>query len=135
MNTSDRIDSNGPTLAVVAGAQLLSTLPRDLRVHGVSGQVVETFERPPYAAMLFGDPSEAIRSADVVDVTGCYFQQSDRRDFGGTLLQPLLADIVHNFHPDENVAHAREFDRLFEAERAQIAGGSLISNFSLLVYR
>jgi len=121
--------------AVAAGSRLLSELPPSLRVHGQTGKVVETFAPPAYREMLFGDPSEAIRSADLVDIAGCYFDLIERRDFGGTLLQPLLADIIHNFRPAEDAEHAAALERLFEEERSLLADHTLASNFALLVYR
>jgi 2-polyprenyl-3-methyl-5-hydroxy-6-metoxy-1,4-benzoquinol methylase len=120
--------------ALRAGTAMLESMPPELRVHGVTGAVVERLERPPYAAMLFGDPSEALRSADIVDVVGCYFELVERKDFGGTVLQPILADIVHNFDP-ENPGHSAILDGLFETERDLLRAGTLPSNFALMIYR
>lgn len=120
--------------AVKAGAEALQRLPEELRVHGVSGEVVEAMWQPSYKAMLVGDASEAIRSAEMIAITECYFSLEMRRDFGGTILQPMLADIVHNFRADVP-EHMRELDRLFDTERGLIADGTLDSNFALMLYR
>jgi SAM-dependent methyltransferase len=117
-----------------AGTEALRRLPEDLRVNSVSGEVVTAMWQPSYKDMLVGDVSEAIRSADMLDITECYFSLEMRRDFGGTILQPILADIAHNFRVDVP-AHLRELDRLFNTERALLADGTLASNFALLLYR
>jgi ubiquinone/menaquinone biosynthesis C-methylase UbiE len=46
--------------------RLLRTLPARYRVHGVDGHLVEELSKPPIMDMLKGDPSEAIRSADIM---------------------------------------------------------------------
>lgn len=117
-----------------AGTEALQRLPEALRVHSVTGEVVTTMWQPSYKHMLVGDVSEAIRSADMLAITECYFNLEMRRDFGGTILQPILADIAHNFRVDVP-AHMRELDRLFETERSLLADGTLESNFALLVYQ
>jgi len=117
-----------------AGTEALLRLPEALRVNSANGEVVTAMWQPSYKAMLVGDPSEAVRSADMLDITECYFSLDMRRDFGGTLLQPILANITHNFNTDVP-AHMRELDRLFDTERALLADGTLESNFALLVYR
>lgn len=43
------------------------------------------------------DPSEAIRSSDIVPLIHRYFKVIEERDMGGTILQMLLANIVDNF--------------------------------------
>lgn len=117
------------------GERLLRSLPPKLRVHGISNEIVESLWSPTYRDMLVGDPSEAIRSAEMIDILDCYFERIERRDFGGTILQPLLVDIVHNFEFERDASHRSELDRLFAAERELLRSGRITSNFSFLAYR
>ena len=119
----------------IEGERLLRSLPADLRVHGISKEIVNSLWSPTYRDMLFGDPSEAIRSAEMIDIVSSHFELIERRDFGGTLLQPLLVDIIHNFDFENNLAHRLELDRLFAEERALLQSGRIESNFAFLAYR
>jgi SAM-dependent methyltransferase len=52
------------------------------------------------------DPSEAIRSADILACLTEDFDIIEKKDLGGTLNRGLLQDIIHNFHsgPEERLA-------------------------------
>jgi O-antigen biosynthesis protein len=121
--------------AVREGQRLLDTIDERYRRHGVSGEVVRAFSPPSYAAMVQGDPSEAIRSSAIVPLLETYFDVVERRPYGGTLLQWLLADIVHNFEPELRQEDAAELDRLFDEERRLLREGVLENNFSLMLVR
>jgi len=58
--------------------------------------------RPTLAEMEAADPSEAARSEDILEMLEAHFDILARRDFGGTLLQMLLQDIVQNFDPNKD---------------------------------
>jgi hypothetical protein len=47
------------------------------------------------------DPSESIRSDEIPALLESRFDELYRADFGGTLLQFLLADIAANFKEDD----------------------------------
>jgi SAM-dependent methyltransferase len=117
------------------GNRILRNLPERLRVHGVTGEVQKTFWRPSLRAMIDGDPSEAIRSADILPLLGAYFEVVETRNYGGTILQPLLADLIHNFHPEESVEDAEILRSLFAEEQRLIIEGIIPSNFVLLVVK
>jgi hypothetical protein len=121
--------------ALEYGDKLLAAIPERLRVHGVSGQIVTTMWRPELGAMIAGDPSEAIRSSEIVPILESHFQVIERHDFGGTLLHPLLADIAHNFHPFECKEDEEVLRFLFAEEQRLIREGSLSSNFTVMVLR
>ncbi len=62
-----------------------------------------------------------------------HFEIIDRKDFGGTLLQLLLEDIVGNFSnkkPDRKILQT-----LFDAEQSLLKSGTLGSEFTLIVAR
>ena len=54
-------------------------------------------ERPPLQLMIDLDPSEAVRSDEILPMIAERFEIMERRDMGGTLLQHLLYEIVQNF--------------------------------------
>ncbi len=78
------------------------------------------------------DPSEAIRSAEIVPVLGCYFDIIEYRPMGGSILQFLLADIAGNFRDEEG---QRLLEMLFVIEDTLMATGELESDFAYIVAR
>ncbi len=64
-----------------------------------------------------------------------YFDCVEKRDYGGTILQPLLGNIIHNFAPENVAKHADFLDLLFEEEQKLIKNGILQSNFTVLVLK
>jgi SAM-dependent methyltransferase len=121
--------------AIELGNTILARIPERLRVHGVTGDVVTEMWRPSLRGMIEGDPSEAIRSADIVPLLTTYFEVVERRDYGGTLLQPLLVDIAHNFQPDEREEDMEILRFLFAEEQRLIVEGVLESNFAFMVLK
>jgi len=113
--------------------QLLALLPERLRrVGGPEGPVRDRVERPSLAEMMAQDPSEAARSAEILPLVEARFEVVSRRDFGGTLLNPMLEGIVPNFAPDseEEVALLR---LLITIEDLLLANHVLPSDFVVLV--
>jgi 2-polyprenyl-3-methyl-5-hydroxy-6-metoxy-1,4-benzoquinol methylase len=80
------------------------------------------------------DPSEAVRSSDILKVVGERFEVVARHDAGGTLLQFLLNGIAGNFRSDDSGSLA-VLKMLFNIEGALIESGDLASDFVLLVAR
>jgi SAM-dependent methyltransferase len=81
--------------------QLLSIIPRPYRTSlREPGIVKEQVQRPAVDQVVTVDPSEAVRSADILPVLERSFEIVYRANLGGTLLQFLLADIVGNFRVD-----------------------------------
>ena len=81
--------------------RMLELLPEELRVNPVNGRIKETIERASAEEIARSDPSESIRSDEIVELLRARFEILYRADFGGTLLQFLLADIAANFRQDE----------------------------------
>ncbi len=71
----------------------------------LSGRIKEREERVPVNKMIKIDPTEAVRSADILDVAGRYFEVLEKREYGGAILMPLFMNIIGNFDA------AREEDR------------------------
>ena len=78
------------------------------------------------------DPSESIRSDEIVTTLESRFDVLYRADFGGTLLQFLLADIAANFHEDDPKDVAL-LDLMSLLEEVLIAERVLPSDFAFFV--
>jgi SAM-dependent methyltransferase len=89
---------------------------------------------PNPRAVRRADPSEAVRSADIMKVLARHFEIVAVNPIGGTLLQFLLNDIAQNFTPDDPVA-VRLLEVLIEMESVLIAAGDLQSDFALIIAR
>ncbi|MDP9191843.1 MAG: class I SAM-dependent methyltransferase [Acidobacteriota bacterium] len=74
---------------------LLRALPEELR------RPFEERARPTVEEMIANDPTEAVRSEELVAFTERFFDVRERKNIGGTILQHLLYDIVHNFRFDD----------------------------------
>lgn len=112
---------------------LLNRIPERYRRSLVSGHIKVRVTRQPIANMNAVDPTEAIRSADIIPLMRRYFDMVEQVDYGGTLLNLILEEIAGNFKDtDEDLAILTP---LFEAERKYIQTGVLSSDFTLLVAR
>lgn len=80
---------------------LLRALPEELRRPFDGGAPFEARTRPTVEEMIANDPSEAVRSEELVVFTERYFDIRERKNIGGTILQHLLYDIVQNFRFDD----------------------------------
>lgn len=86
---------------------------------------------PTARSVITVDPSEAVRSAEIVPVLRQYFDIIEYKPLGGTILQFLLADIAGNFQRDET--GARLLEMLFAVEDALLEAGHLDSDFAYIV--
>src|SRR6185436_18852979 len=80
--------------------ELLACLPSRLRRGAIDPRVYERRERPTVEQMIATDPSEAVRSDELVELVERDFCIVGERRIGGTILQHLLYDIAHNFRFD-----------------------------------
>jgi SAM-dependent methyltransferase len=113
---------------------ILERLPDGYKRHPDDGSVKLSMQRVDPQAVIDLDPSEAIHSSAIIGALEARFECVERRDFGGTLLQFLLADIAANFDPDDyrDVALLR-LTTLLETEL--IRCGVIGSDFVYAVYR
>jgi SAM-dependent methyltransferase len=113
---------------------MLALLPESMRRDPRGGPMKVTVQRTPPEQVIAVDPSEAIHSSRILAACAERFELVERRDFGGTLLQFLLAEIAANFDPaDElDVALLRLMALM---ERELIDAGALASDFVFAVYR
>lgn len=114
--------------------RMLELLPEELRVNPFNEFVKEHLERAAAAEIARVDPSESIRSDEIVALLESRFDLLYRADFGGTLLQFLLADIVANFRQDDPKDVAL-LDLMSLFEEVLIAERVLPSDFAFFVLR
>jgi len=86
------------------------------------------------AEWLRCDPSECVRSADILSVLPREFEILERRDLGGTILQKLLENVVGNFS-DQNDDHRTIIRLLIALESILLEEKVLPSDFTFIVAR
>ncbi|HEV7241451.1 MAG TPA: class I SAM-dependent methyltransferase [Thermoanaerobaculia bacterium] len=57
-------------------------------------------QRPTVEEMIANDPTEAVRSDELLAFTSRHFEVLERKDVGGTILQHLLFNVVQDFRFD-----------------------------------
>jgi ubiquinone/menaquinone biosynthesis C-methylase UbiE len=81
--------------------KVLAILPDNLRTNLRDGVTIKgCINKPSVKEVITVDPSEAVRSEDILKQVAKKFNLLFRADYGGTLLQFLLADIIGNFKLD-----------------------------------
>ena len=113
--------------------ELLNEIPERYRRSLLSGHVKIRVTRQPIAIMNQVDPTEAIRSADIVPLMRKYFDVIEEVKYGGTLVNLILEEIAGNFSDtDEDFSVLKP---VFDAERRYIETGKLPSDFAVIVAR
>jgi SAM-dependent methyltransferase len=113
---------------------VLAVLPDRWRIDLTSGMPKTRYARQPRSHWNVVDPSEAIRSDEIVEQLQARFEVVSRRDYGGTILHLVLEHIVHNFDraDERDVAGIRLMGLL---EDLLIRHGVLESDFTLMAVR
>jgi SAM-dependent methyltransferase len=118
-------------------AELINTwlqkLPEELR-RTPSGEIRDVFLPPTVQQVIARDPSEAFSSDRILPELRRHFDIVAQVDYGGVLLQWVLADLTQNFDP-ENAEHRAWLQRLYEAEREVLRSGTLPSDFTFIIAR
>jgi SAM-dependent methyltransferase len=111
---------------------LLALLPPRYRSRWQDHGLKRRVHRPSRLSMMLYDPSEAVESDKIVPCLDKFFAVVERRDYGGTLLHPLFADIAWNFK-DDRPEIQQLLQLCFEVEDAMLAQGEVTSDFALIV--
>jgi SAM-dependent methyltransferase len=121
-------------LQVAIAAAILEVLPDRWRMDLTTGQPKTRYARQPRSHWNTVDPSEAIRSDEIVRLLESRFEVLVRRDYGGTLLHLTLEHIVHNFDrsDERDVAAVRLLGLL---EDLLVRHGVIESDFTLMALR
>lgn len=90
-----------PERQLKAANDLLRSLPKEYRRRIGSGKVKNTIYRPGIWRMIVNDPSESIRSAEILPLVHQHYETEKEVRLGGTLMQLVLQDIAHHFANDE----------------------------------
>ncbi|MGC4404635.1 class I SAM-dependent methyltransferase [Methyloversatilis sp. MC4-4] len=102
--------------------QLVDMLPHHLRTTG-DGQLKGNLWRPSVDEVIAVDPTEAVRSSEVLPLLDHHFDVFEHRPYGGALMRVVLAAIAQNFMSAEAEPwlHAllRAEDDLFRSGRVQ----------------
>lgn len=112
---------------------LLQILPPEKR-RKQDGTLKEAVVRPLPEHVIAVDPSESVRSADILPVFSQWFETDYHANFGGTLLQHLLSEIVANFHEDDSRDRAI-IDLLVHYEATLIEEGIIESDFVFAIMK
>ena len=102
-------------------------LARQRAIYAALPEAVRTTSRLPLPIQM-DDPSEAIRSDEIVPQLSRGFRITARADYGGNVLAPIYPEIRWD------MAEARLIDRLIDAETEQLASGAH-SYYTILVAR
>lgn len=114
---------------------LLQILPEKYRVNKRDGGTIKTmYRRPTIEEMDSIDPSEAIRSEDILKVLPVYFEIVDKKDLGGAILPLLLQDIIGNFDYN-NLQDMKLLNLLFNIEDTLMEIGEITSDFAVIIAR
>jgi SAM-dependent methyltransferase len=121
-------------LQLAIAAAVLDVLPDRWRMDVTTGKLKTRYARHPRSHWNTVDPSEAIRSDEIVGLLEARFEVLWRRDYGGTILHLALEHIVHNFDPrdERDVAAVRIMALL---EELLIRHGVIESDFTLMALR
>jgi SAM-dependent methyltransferase len=128
----NRIQWDDKTLQIVNS--ILEILPDRYKVKTQYGNLKTEENRVPIERMIQIDPTEAIRSEDIIRLSEKYFDVVDRKFYGGAILFPLFMNIVGNFDAD------RESDRLtmdfcLNVEKILLREKVILPNFAVMVCR
>jgi len=117
-----------------AAEHLLGLLPESYRREAPGAEPRRHPFAPSAEAVLAADPSESVRSDEILPLVAERFDILERRDLGGTLLHLVLEGIARRFDP-ASAADVRWLNLLFEAEDALLAAGEITSDFAVVVAR
>lgn len=113
--------------------RLMTILPEPYRRSlKAPGFVRWNLTRPSVDAVVSADPSEAVRSGEILDQLGRFFKVVYSAPIGGTLLQFLLADIVGNFRPEDPIDRAL-LQLLILLEETLVDEGVIPADFAMIV--
>lgn len=109
-------------------------LPDRLRRDPLTGACLSRRERLDRENVIREDPTEAVRSEDVLPLARRYFQTEAEYQSGGGLLNPLLFGVIANFREAEP-EDDRLLQALCDAEDRLTRSGRLEPDFSIFAGR
>lgn len=111
---------------------LLSLIPNGMKTYRGTSIPKSRIFRPGTLSMRIYDPSEAVESSRIIEILQRKFTILERKDYGGTILHPLLKDISHHF-VEMTPAEQKILDFLFYAEDYLLNVGAIKSDFTFVI--
>lgn len=111
---------------------LLAILPRKYRISVTTGMEKRRVDRPDQSYMKQTDPSEAVRSSDIVPLFKHHFRVLEWKNEGGAVLHMLLNDLAGNFKNTSPEDRAW-LELCFAVEDMLMESGEVESDFVLAV--
>lgn len=130
----------GPVRFQWTGAQLgianrvYAALPDRYRANHLTGLAHDAIMRRPLGDMIKADPSEAVRSNEIIGIAESLFEPVSSRPIGGALLHPLLEGIIGNFKEDEPLDDTM-LKMIIDLDAQALRTGELDSDFVVWVGR
>src|SRR5262249_34161904 len=111
----------------------LRLLPKQLR-RRISDRkkIKEQVVRETVGEVIASDPSEAVRSSEIVPLVARYFRLVEVKGYGGAVLHQLLYDVAGNFC-DQNPGSLDHLKRLFALEDELTAAGTVSNDFAVII--
>ena len=109
-------------------------IPDHLRFNPYWGGLFWSRFRVDPAKLAADDPTEAVRSEDVLPLARKFFEVEAEYAYGGGLLNPLLYEVIGNFD-EQNPYDSRLLQVLCDAEDRLTRSGRLEPDFSVFVGR
>lgn len=88
--------------------------------------------RPTLAEMNASDPSEAVRSGEILELLRQYFPRLEIRDIGGTLLNLIFSSSIVNNFDESSPQHNRIVEKAFALEQSLLAPGAIEADFKFV---
>jgi len=110
----------------------LRVLPDRLRWDPIVGRTLRKRERVDAKQLVIDDPTEAVRSEDVLPLARKFFRVEKEYAYGGGLLNPLLFGIVTNFRAGDPWDDML-LSRLCAAEQRLTDSGEIEPDFRIFV--
>jgi len=111
----------------------LQQIPKDLRrLVADHTKFKERVVRKSVSYMIVADPSEAVRSSEIVPLLEDYFSILEITGYGGAILHELLYDIAGNFC-EENTGSLDRLRKLFEVEDQLTASQTVNDDFAVII--
>ena len=114
---------------------ILNILPEIYRKRVTDPNSLKPLFMPPSEKFMNNnDPSEAIRSSEIVSLLEKNFEVIEHKNFGGTILHMLLQDIVGNFN-SEDTKDTSVLNLLIYFEEYLIKSKIISSDFTFMVLK
>ncbi len=114
--------------------EFLRALPEKYRRLPYTGGVAMEGHRTDSKILARQDPSEAVRSDEIMPIVRQRMRVVEEIPYGGSLLNPLLWEVITNFE-DDNEADEAILKQLCAAERVLIQTGTIPSDYMIVAAR